>query len=129
MPPAEKPTAPVEQPTASPQRPAATHAAASAPETAAAVPVRFPSELTPQASGSTGEFETATRQLTLGEPPTSTEELLDAVMGLIPRFDFGEDAKYRLAGVGFSKFGHDEEKEEPIQRELFGSSSHSEDSH
>jgi DNA polymerase IV len=70
-----------------------------------------------------GDFTTATRQLTLPEPPPSVDDLLEAITMLLARFGFAEGAKYRLAGVGFSKFG--QESEEPIQRELFGSASHS----
>ncbi len=72
----------------------------------------------------TGDFSTATRQLTLAVPPSTVEELLEAIAALTERFDFPEGSKYRLAGVGFSKFEHDEE--DPIQRDLFGSPSHSE---
>jgi DNA polymerase-4 len=71
----------------------------------------------------TGDFSTATRQLTRQEPPESVEQLLDTVATLIARFEFPAGAKYRLAGAGFSKFGGDDE--DPIQEELFRSTSHS----
>jgi len=66
----------------------------------------------------TGDFSTATRQLTLAEPPATIESLSEAINELISRFDFEKGSKYRLAGVGFSKFGH-EETEPPVQGELF----------
>jgi len=62
----------------------------------------------------TGEFQTATRRLTPDAPPSSAEELSAIAVELLQRFTFGENARYRLAGVGVSNF-LDEDDEQPIQ--------------
>jgi len=58
----------------------------------------------------TPDFKTATRQVTPGELPSSGEEIAELAISLLEKFDFGSDAKYRLAGVGVSNF-LDEEPE------------------
>jgi DNA polymerase-4 len=65
----------------------------------------------------TGDFSTATRQLTLTDPPESVEQLLEAVETLVSRFDFAPGSRYRLAGIGFSKFAN--ESADAVQRDLF----------
>lgn len=52
----------------------------------------------------TGDFQTATRQLTPESPPTSGDELAAIAVELLHRFAFPEKARYRLAGVGVSNF-------------------------
>jgi DNA polymerase-4 len=66
----------------------------------------------------TGDFRTATRQLTPDSPPANSDELVAIALELIHRFPFPENARYRLAGVGVSNFLEDEEEEKP-QPELF----------
>ncbi|HJQ35717.1 MAG TPA: DNA polymerase IV, partial [Thermoanaerobaculia bacterium] len=60
----------------------------------------------------TGSFKTATRRMTPEAPPSSAEELANIGAELLRRFDFGESARYRLAGIGISNF-LEEEDEEP----------------
>ena len=60
----------------------------------------------------TGSFKTATRRLTPEAPPSSAEELANISAELLRRFDFGESARYRLAGLGISNFIDDEEEED-----------------
>jgi DNA polymerase-4 len=62
----------------------------------------------------TGEFQTATRRLTPESPPANADELAAIAVELLQRFEFGANARYRLAGVGVSNF-LDEDDEEPIQ--------------
>ena len=57
----------------------------------------------------TPDFRTATRRQTPEQPPSSAEELTSIAIGLLDRFDFGANAKYRLAGIGVSNFPDDEE--------------------
>ena len=61
----------------------------------------------------TPDFRTATRRLTPPEPPANAGELARIAIALLDRFDFAENAKYRLVGVGLSNFiGDDAEPEE-----------------
>ena len=60
----------------------------------------------------TGDFRTATRQLTPETIPGSADDLARIGVELLQRFAFSSDAKYRLAGIGVSNFV-DEEEEEP----------------
>jgi DNA polymerase-4 len=60
----------------------------------------------------TNKFETATRQLTPPQPPTSGDDIARIAVELLGRFTFPSEAKYRLAGVGVSHF-MEEEDEEP----------------
>jgi DNA polymerase-4 len=62
----------------------------------------------------TGKFQTATRRLTPEAPPSSAEELAEIGAELLRRFDFGPEARYRLAGIGLSNFV-DEEDEQPLE--------------
>jgi DNA polymerase-4 len=62
----------------------------------------------------TGDFRTATRRLTPEAPPSSGDELAAIGAELLRRFEFGANARYRLAGIGVSNF-IDEEDEERIQ--------------
>ena len=57
----------------------------------------------------TPDFRTATRRQTPEAPPSSAEELTSIAIALLDRFDFGENAKYRLAGIGVSNFPDDED--------------------
>jgi len=57
----------------------------------------------------TGDFRTATRQLTPDTIPSSAEELARIGVELLGRFAFSADAKYRLAGLGVSNFVDEEE--------------------
>jgi DNA polymerase IV len=52
----------------------------------------------------TKDFRTATRRLTPPEPPASADELASIGAELLRRFEFGESARYRLAGIGVSNF-------------------------
>ena len=65
----------------------------------------------------TGDFHTATRRLTPEQPPSTSDELASIAFDLLRRFAFGENARYRLAGVGVSNFLDEENEEE--QPELF----------
>jgi DNA polymerase-4 len=62
----------------------------------------------------TGDFRTATRRLTPEAPPASGDELASIGAELLQRFDFGAQARYRLAGIGVSNF-----TEEPERPPLF----------
>ena len=62
----------------------------------------------------TGDFRTATRRLTPDAPPASGDELASIGCELLRRFEFGENARYRLAGIGLSNF-IDEDDEERLQ--------------
>jgi DNA polymerase-4 len=68
----------------------------------------------------TGKFETATRRLTPPELPASGDDIARIAVELLARFDFGPNAKYRLAGVGVSNFLDEEPEHEEAQPELFG---------
>ncbi len=59
----------------------------------------------------TGDFRTATRRLTPDAPPASGDELASIGAELLRRFEFGENARYRLAGIGVSNFLEGEESE------------------
>ena len=56
----------------------------------------------------TGDFRTATRQLTPEVIPGSGEELAKIGLELLTRFSFAADARYRLAGLGVSNFVEEE---------------------
>ena len=60
----------------------------------------------------TGSFKTATRRLTPDAPPASAQELADIGAELLRRFDFGQSARYRLAGIGISNFLEEGEEED-----------------
>ena len=51
-----------------------------------------------------GNFETATRRMTLPAPPANASELAAAAKELLTRFEFPPGTHYRLAGVGVSNF-------------------------
>ena len=61
----------------------------------------------------TPDFKTATRRLTPDEPPSSAEELCATALALLEKFEFGESARYRLAGIGLANFPDDQEEKEP----------------
>ncbi len=63
----------------------------------------------------TPDFKTATRQVTPPELPSSGDEIAALAISLLDKFEFGSDARYRLAGVGVSNFldGDEEEESEP----------------
>jgi DNA polymerase IV len=64
----------------------------------------------------TPDFTTATRQITPPELPASGDDIARIAVSLLDRFDFPEDARFRLAGVGLSNFLDEEEptaEEEP----------------
>jgi DNA polymerase-4 len=70
----------------------------------------------------TGDFRTATRQLTPEHPPASGDDLASIALELLQKCDFGAAAHYRLAGVGMSNFIEEEELPEvaaSVERELF----------
>lgn len=50
------------------------------------------------------KFQTATRRETMPELLSSKDELEAVAMRLLERFSFGENARYRLVGVGVSNF-------------------------
>lgn len=52
----------------------------------------------------TPDFRTVTRRLTPPEPPSSADELNSIASSLLERFDFGSNARFRLAGIGLSNF-------------------------
>jgi DNA polymerase-4 len=52
----------------------------------------------------TSEFKILTRSLTLGFPPSSSEELTEIALKLRERVDLGPQQRYRLVGVGLSNF-------------------------
>ena len=56
----------------------------------------------------TGDFRTATRQLTPETIPGSADDLARIGVELLGRFAFAADAKYRLAGIGVSNFVDEE---------------------
>ncbi|HVR40593.1 MAG TPA: DNA polymerase IV [Thermoanaerobaculia bacterium] len=60
----------------------------------------------------TPDFKTATRQLTPPDIPSSADDLAKIGITLLDRFDFAADAKYRLAGIGLSKFDDEDDDEE-----------------
>ncbi len=66
----------------------------------------------------TPDFKTATRQVTPAEPPASSDDIATLAISLLEKFDFGAEAKYRLAGVGLSNF-LDEDEEENVAPSLF----------
>src|SRR5437763_9251701 len=72
----------------------------------------------------TGDFKTATRRLTPESIPSSGDDLARIGAELLTRFDFPQQSRYRLAGIGVSNF-IDEDDEEPSaeekQPELFES--------
>src|SRR5262245_145287 len=57
----------------------------------------------------TGDFRTATRRLTPEAPPASGDEMASIGAELLQRFEFGANARYRLAGIGVSNFIDDED--------------------
>ena len=57
-----------------------------------------------------GSFQTATRQLTPETPPASGDDLARIGIELLPRFDFPAGTRFRLAGIGVSNFGDEEEQ-------------------
>jgi len=52
----------------------------------------------------TGDFKTATRRQTIAAPLASGDELASIGVELLSRFEFGAEARYRLAGIGVSNF-------------------------
>ena len=59
----------------------------------------------------TGGFETATRRLTPEVPPASGDDLARIGTELLTRFDFPNDSRFRLAGIGVSNFVEEEEQQ------------------
>jgi DNA polymerase-4 len=57
----------------------------------------------------TPDFRTATRRLTPPAPPANAAELTAVALELLQRFDFGDNPRYRLAGVGMSNFEGEED--------------------
>jgi DNA polymerase-4 len=72
----------------------------------------------------TGDFKTATRQLTPETPPASAEDIARIGTELLARFDFPPNSRFRLAGIGMSHFIEEEDEDEqadPLQSApLFG---------
>jgi DNA polymerase-4 len=67
----------------------------------------------------TPDFKTATRQVTPPEVPSSAEEIARLGVGLLDKFDFPPEARYRLAGVGVSNFLDEEEEAAEDEPSLF----------
>jgi DNA polymerase-4 len=68
----------------------------------------------------TPDFQTATRQLSPPELPSSGDDVARVAVSLLDRFDFPADARYRLVGVGVSNFLDEEEaREEAVEPSLF----------
>src|SRR5258706_951260 len=67
----------------------------------------------------TAKFETATRQLTPPQPPASGDDIARIAVELLSRFTFGENARYRLAGVGVSHFLDEKEEQPEVEGSLF----------
>jgi DNA polymerase-4 len=67
----------------------------------------------------TDKFETATRQLTPPHPPASGDDIARIAVELLSRFTFGENARYRLAGVGVSHFLDEAEEQPEAEGSLF----------
>ena len=62
----------------------------------------------------TPDFQTATRQQSPPELPSSAEDVARVAVALLDRFDFAPDARFRLVGVGLSNFlDEDEDKPAP----------------
>ncbi|PYQ59750.1 MAG: DNA polymerase IV [Acidobacteria bacterium] len=59
----------------------------------------------------TGGFETATRRITPELPPASGDDLARIGTELLTRFDFPNDSRFRLAGIGVSNFVEEEEQQ------------------
>jgi len=66
------------------------------------------------------KFETATRRLTPPSPPASAEDLIRIAEELLPKFSFGAEARYRLAGIGLSNFVGEEDEDDEQEPTLFG---------
>ncbi|HUR79501.1 MAG TPA: DNA polymerase IV, partial [Thermoanaerobaculia bacterium] len=60
----------------------------------------------------TPDFQTATRQLSPPDLPSSGDDVARVAVSLLERFDFGPEARFRLVGVGVSNF-LDEDDERP----------------
>lgn len=67
----------------------------------------------------TPDFQTATRQITPAELPSSAQQLAELGVSLLDRFDFPPDAWYRLVGVGVSNFLDEDEEKEETEAALF----------
>jgi DNA polymerase-4 len=70
----------------------------------------------------TPDFKTATRQQSPPELPASGDDVARVATALLDRFDFPQDARFRLVGVGVSNFLDEDAEEEPAAQEptLFG---------
>ena len=68
----------------------------------------------------TPDFQTATRQLSPPELPSSADDVARVAVSLLDRFDFPAEARYRLVGVGVSNFLDEEDaREETVEPSLF----------
>jgi len=67
----------------------------------------------------TPDFQTATRQVTPHELPSSAQQLAELGVSLLERFEFPPDARYRLVGVGVSNFLDEDEEEDGAEASLF----------
>src|SRR5258706_582113 len=67
----------------------------------------------------TAKFEPATRQLTPPQPPASGDDIARIAVELLSRFTFGENTRYRLAGVGVSHFLDEAEEQPEAEGSLF----------
>jgi DNA polymerase-4 len=70
----------------------------------------------------TPDFRTATRQMTPREPFVNGDDVARSAVELLARFDFAADARFRLVGVGLSKFQGEETETDPGQPALFSES-------
>jgi DNA polymerase-4 len=58
----------------------------------------------------TPDFQTATRQLSPPQLPSSADDVARVAVGLLERFDFPAGARFRLVGVGMSNFLDEDEE-------------------
>ena len=65
----------------------------------------------------TREFKILTRSHTPGSPPSSCEELTDIALSLRERVELSPQQRYRLVGVGLSKF--EDQEDDTAQADLF----------
>ncbi|HEX6088436.1 MAG TPA: DNA polymerase IV [Thermoanaerobaculia bacterium] len=68
----------------------------------------------------TPDFQTATRQLSPPELPSTADDVARVAVSLLDRFDFPAEARYRLVGVGVSNFlDEDDAREVAVEPSLF----------
>ncbi|HSP16733.1 MAG TPA: DNA polymerase IV [Thermoanaerobaculia bacterium] len=65
----------------------------------------------------TPDFRTATRRRTPERPIESGDDLARIATELLDKFDFAQDARFRLAGVGMSNFDEENDEEPTLFRD------------